>query len=174
MAEGASVQGSGLFSVCDERVVLGEWGGGGEISVAGGQAPLGDPICRGGEWPRLSKVWGWLIEDEREGGRSWGCYWIWPLPHIQYMPHTHAHTRQGVIQKLDTYGWERGTESEIFALNGMKGWGISNILFCSFFILSFVCVLIFRCTVVSVTIYHSVISTKQWRLRSPPSICLWL
>lgn len=69
------------------------------IQVAGGQAPLGDPIWGGVEWPRLSPVWGWLIEDEREGGRGWGCYWIWPLPHIQYMPHTHTQTRQGVIQK---------------------------------------------------------------------------
>lgn len=57
-------------------------------SKGGVQAPPGDPISRLGEWPRRGPVWGWRIKDHREGG---SCYWIWPLPHMQYVSHAHTH-----------------------------------------------------------------------------------
>ena len=74
------------------------------VSVAGGQAPLGDPIWGADEWPRLSPLRGWLIWW---GGAVTGSdlfhTYSTCLTHTHTHPHTHTHTvrhtHTRVIQK---------------------------------------------------------------------------
>ena len=137
------------------------------VSVAGGQAPLGDPIWRADEWPRPSPMRGWLIEGGGEAEAVTGS--DLSRTYSTCFTHTHAQTH------IHTQEWYRNliVVRHVWMRAGNRVRHqknvISNKLSFSFDHFYTVILWCFYCFIVSFNYLHAAV-----KIGSPPSIWLCL